>query len=200
MKKWLLRGAPSLLVVTLCTCATLQQFTALRQVSFALNGVENGTLAGVALDRIASYEDLSMLEVGRLALAVTRKNVPLEFQVNVRAENPSGNATAATLARLSWALFLDDAETISGVLDRAYTLSPGEPVMIPLQMSLNLVEFFDGSAQNLVNLAATLAGSDGDPTRVALRVVPTIDTPLGPISYPSPITIVNQTVGGGGAD
>jgi hypothetical protein len=65
-------------------------------------------------------------------------------------------------------------------------------------MSLNLREFFDGGAESMVNLAADLAGLGNDPTLIALRAIPTIDTPLGPISYPSPITIVSQSVGGAG--
>jgi hypothetical protein len=58
------------------------------------------------------------------------------------------------------------------------------------------MQFFDGPAESLVNLAASIAGISSDPTRIALRGVPTIDTPLGRISYPSPITIVSRTVGG----
>ena len=196
MKKWVIRVTPGLLILTLCTCATLQQIAALRHVAFSLDGVDNGRLAGVSLDRISSHEDLSILDVGRLALAVAQKDLPLEFLVNVLAENPPANGTTATLARLAWSLLLDDVETISGTLDQSYSLPPGEPVSIPLQMSLNLVEFFDGSAESLVNLAAALVGSDGDPTRVALRVVPTVETPLGPISYPSPITVVSRSIGG----
>ena len=33
-------------------------------------------------------------------------------------------------------------------------------------------------------------------TRIALRATPTIDTALGPIRYPQPITIVSRQVGG----
>jgi hypothetical protein len=152
----------------------------------------------VPLERVASYSDLNALEVGRLAVAVARNDLPLEFQVDVRAENPASNAATATLARLSWSLLLDDTETISGVLDQSYALPPGEPVVIPLHVELNLRQFFDDSAENLVSLAASLVGLGGDATRVALRAVPTIDTPFGPMAYPSPITVVSRTVGGQG--
>jgi len=187
-----------LLVAALCACATFQQLVALRQVDFALTGVQDGRLAGVALSRITSYEDLSFVEIARLGLALTRDDLPLTFQVNLRADNPSDNAAAATMVRLAWTLFLDERETITGVLDRSYTIPSGGSVQIPLEMSLNLREFFDGGAESMVNLAADLAGLGNDPTLIALRAIPTIDTPLGPISYPSPITIVSQSVGGAG--
>lgn len=192
------RGAFSiLLVLTVCACAALQQLAALRQVAFELAGVHDGRLAGVALNRIAAYEDLTAAEVGRLALAMARNDLPLEFRIDVRAENPAANRATATMVRLAWVLLLDDKETINGVLDTTYALPPGQPVVIPLQMKLNLRQFFDGPAESLVNLAAGLAGLRADPARIALRAVPTIDTPLGPIAYPSPITIISRTVGGG---
>lgn len=198
MTTWIRRACPLLLILTVSTCATIQQISALRRVSFAMAGVQGGRLAGVELSRVASYEDLTALEVGRLALAVARDDIPFDFQVNVRAENPADNAATASLVRLAWSLYLDDKETISGVLDTTYALPPGEPVIIPLQMRLNLREFFDGPAESLVSLASGLAGLSADPTRVALRAVPTVETPIGPIAYPSPITIMSQTVGGGG--
>jgi hypothetical protein len=190
------RAFALLLLGTLGACATLQQIVALRQVAFALAGVQDGRLAGVPLRRIATYQDLSALEVGQIALALARNDLPLAFRVDVRAENPADNKATATMVRLAWTLLLDDKETIHGVLDTSYTLPPGQPVMIPLQMQLNLREFFSGPAESLVNLAAGLAGLRADPARIALRAVPSIDTPLGPITYPSPITIVSRTVGG----
>ncbi len=184
------------LATGLAGCATLRQVMALRQVDFSLAGVENGRLAGVNLRRIANYSDLNPLEVGRIALAVTRRDVPLEFRVMIRADNPADNGTAATMVRLAWTLLLDDKATINGVLDTAVTIPPGETRYIPVPMRLNLREFFDGPAQSLVNLAASVAGLSSHPTRIAVRAVPTINTPIGPITYPSPITIVSQTVGG----
>jgi hypothetical protein len=180
----------------LAGCATLRQITALRQVDFSLAGVQDGRLAGVDLRRIASYGDLSAVEVGRIALAVTRRDIPLDFRVMIRADNPADNRTAATMVRLAWTLLLDDRETISGVLDTAVTMPPGQTAYIPVPMRLNLREFFDGPAQSLVNLAASVAGLNAHPTRIAVRAVPTINTPLGPITYPNPITIVSRTVGG----
>jgi hypothetical protein len=188
---WLAGG-----VVLATACATLQQLTALRQVTFALTGVRNGRLAGVDLARIRSYSDLTATDIGRISLALARKDLPIEFVVDVRAENPPDNTVTATMVRLAWSLLLNDKETISGVVDTTLTLPPGVPVGIPMQMRFNLLQFFEGPAQSLVDLAASIAGLSSDPTRIAIRAVPTIDTPIGRISYPSPITIVSRTVGG----
>jgi hypothetical protein len=197
MRSYLRHVVPLLLISTAVACTALRQIAALRQVDFALAGVQNGRLAGVPLARVASYRDLSVTEIGRLALAVAREEVPLDFEVNVRAENPVGNPATATMVRLAWTLLLDDREAIHGVLDSSHVLPAGLPVIIPLRVSLDLWSFAEGSAESLVNLAAGLAGLNADPTRIVIRAVPTIDTPLGPIVYPSPITIVSTTLGTG---
>ena len=177
-------------------CATLQQIAALRQVAFSLAGTRNPTVAGVDLGRVRSYRDLSAVDLGRIGLAVARKDLPFEFLLDVRGENPPDNTVTATMVRLAWSLFLNDKETISGTLDTTLAFPPGQPTVFPMRMRVNLLQFFDGPAESLVDLAASIAGLSGDPTRISLRGVPTIDTPLGRISYPSPITIVSRTVGG----
>lgn len=183
-------------LVALAGCATLQQIAALRQVAFSLGGTENGRVAGVPLSRIAAYRDLTALDVGRITLAVARKDLPLEAQLNLLANNPADNRTAGTMAKLAWTLFIDNKETVSGVLDTSITLPAGQTVTIPLKVRVNLVDFFGGSAESLFNLATGLAGLNADPTRITLRATPTINTPIGPISYPNPITIASKTVGG----
>lgn len=183
---------PLWLVLTVGGCATLQQFAALRQVAFAIDNVGTGRLAGVDLSRVRSTSDIGALDAARLAAALADENLPLEFTVNVRAENPADNQTTARMVKLAWTLLLDDRETISGVLDREVVLPPGEPQVIPLAMRLNLVEFFDGNASNLLNLALRFAGVDADAATVKLRAEPTVDTPLGPIQYPAVITILSD--------
>jgi hypothetical protein len=191
---WRIRAAT--LLGLAAGCASLQQLAALRQVDFSLAGVQNGRLAGVRLSGISSYRDLSAADLGRIALAVAQKDLPLEFQVDVRGDNPTDNNVTARMVSLAWSLVLNDKETISGVLDTTLLFPPGQPTVFPMRMRLNLLQFFDGPAQGLVDLAASLAGVRTDPTRIAIRAVPTIETPLGRINYPTPVTIVSRTVGG----
>ena len=72
---------------------------------------------------------------------------------------------------------------------------PGEPTTFPLQIQLDLLEFFEGSARDLGELALNLSGQGGAPADIAIRANPTIQTALGPIRYPGDITIVSATVG-----
>ena len=189
---WMLAAA----LTAAAGCATLRQVLALKQVDFDLAGVRSARLAGVDLGRITSYRDVSVLDAGRIGAAWVRRDLPLDLVLDVRADNPADNATVATMVRLDWTLLLNGRETVSGVIDTAVTLPAGQPVVVPVPVRVELRRFFEGSAQDLIDLAASAAGVRRDPSRITLRAVPTINTPLGPITYPAPITIVSRDVGG----
>lgn len=176
-------------------CATLGEIANLANLDFALDRASGGRLAGVAIERLRSYRDLDAGDLLNVTRAAQRGELPLEFVLHVAAENPPGNGVAASLVRLDWTLFLEDRETVRGVLDREFRIQPGEVVDIPLEIELDLLRFFDDSAQDLVNLALSAAGRGGEPTNVRLSAQPTVMTPVGPIRYPQPITIVARDVG-----
>ena len=176
-------------------CSAIQQLTALRSVDFSLAGVSDGVLAGIALDEIGSWRDLSLIDAGRLAVAVTEGNLPMQFNVLVQADNPVDNPTAR-MTRMDWTVLLEEREALSGAVTEEVVLPSGEPTMIPIAVSVNLIDFFEGNAQDLFELALSLSGRGGAPKQVAVRASPVITTPLGAIRYPRPITIVDRQVGG----
>lgn len=178
-------------------CATLQSIAALRRVDFAIDRVGNARLAGVAIDRIANYQQLSAVDIARVGTALARGEVPFDFDLHLSALNPPDNSVAARLIQMDWTLLLDDRETVSGSMTREYLLEPGVPGDIPLAISLDLAEFFETNARDMIDLALAVAGAGGEPKRVALRALPTVQTAIGPIRYPEPITIVSTEVGGG---
>ena len=185
-----------MLAAALSGCATMQELVALRNVDFSVDRLSDVELAGIDLGRVRSFGDLGYADAARLALAVTSHEVPLSFQLHLLAENPEENTTTARLVGMDWTLLLQERETLSGVFDGDIRLPPGEPTDVPISMSLDLLDFFDGSAQDLLELALSLTGRGGAPKEVTLRATPTIETALGPMRYPRPITILSREVGG----
>lgn len=183
--------------LTVGGCATIAGLVALRLVEFAIDRAIGGRLAGVDLSRVRSFSDLGPLDVTRLGAAVARGEVPLEFTTVVAATNPSDNPSPAQLVRLDWTLFLEDRETVSGVFNDARTIQPGQTVDLPIQIRLDLVEFFGRNVRDLAQVALAVAGQNADPTSIRLAATPSITTSLGPIRYPGQITIVSREVGRG---
>lgn len=192
MKRHLTLAATALL---LGGCATLQQLVALRDVDFAVDRVTNVRLAGVDLTGVRSYRDLGVTDVGRLTLAASQGELPLDFRLHLTATNPADNSADARLVRMDWTLLLQGRETISGVFADETLLPRGQPTDVPITMSLDVVDFFEGSAQDLVDLVLSATGQGGSPKEVTLRATPSVETALGPIRYPQPITIVSREIG-----
>lgn len=189
------RILPLLALLGLTGCATLQQIAALRDVDFTIDRISNVRMAGVDLSGVASYRDLGISEVGRLTLAVSQGELPLDFRLHLTATNPADNAADARLVRMDWTLLIQERETISGVFADETLLRRGQPTDVPITMSLDLIDFFEGNVQDLVQVALSLTGQGGSPREVTLRATPSVDTALGPIRYPQPITIVSREVG-----
>lgn len=183
-----------LLALSAAGCQTLREVAALRKVQFQIDRVVDPQLAGVSLQRVRSYQDLTARDLLTLSRAAASGSMPFAFTVLVDAENPADNPVPARMTQMDWSLLLADTETISGTLDSTTSLPPGTPTMVPVPVEVDLVRFFGDNLRDLVDLALAVAGR-GDPQTVTLRATPRIDTALGPIRYPSPITIVRRDVG-----
>ncbi len=169
-------------------CATLQQLTALQHVDFALDRVTRVELAGVDLFRIRGFEDLTISQGMALAEAIRQQQLDLDVGLAVRADNPASNVDAR-MVRLDWTLFLDDRETVSGRIDEEIVLPAGGTTPVPVSARLDLIDFFDGGARELFEVAWALTGNAAEPADVTLSLLPTIQTVLGPITYEAPIRV-----------
>jgi hypothetical protein len=158
-------------------------------VEFHFDRVSDAQVARIRLDRLRSYRDLTATDAARLGLAVFSKDVPLALTVHIEGKNPETNQVTARLIALEWTYVVDGRELLTGTLDRSLQFPPGEPVDVPITIQLNLVRFFQGDARSLFETALALAGYTTQAHTVALRLSPTIDTGLGPIRYPVPISI-----------
>lgn len=195
-----IRTARSLVLLVLAGlllpgCQALREVANLRNVDFAIDRVTGATLAGVDLGRYERYEDVRPADLVRLTTALAVGDLPLDFTLHLAAENPAENTARARLVELDWTLFLNERETVSGLFTETILLPPGEVRDVPITIRLDLLDFFDRNARDLLDLALAVTGQGGRPQEIRLQAIPTIDTPIGPIRYPEPITIVSREVG-----
>lgn len=173
-------------------CASLQSLAQLPQLELHIDGTSDATLAGVALANVRAVEDLRPGDLLSVAAAVRRRQLPLRFDLHLGADNPSANNYDLHLERLEWTLLLEDRETVSGVFEQNVALAAGGTTDIPIAVEVDLVRFFDGGARDLARVALRAAGAGG-PLNVALRARPTLRTPLGPVRFPSEITVARRS-------
>ncbi len=170
------------------SCATLREFAALRDVQFRFDRVSGVSLAGIPIGPDADYGSIGVANLARLASEVAEGRVPLEVTAHVAATNPADNSVTARMVSMGWTLFVDDKRTVSGTVSDPVAIAPGATADVPVAVALDLVEFWQGGARELFDVARGIAGgSAARPLR--LELTPTIETSLGPISYPQPIVV-----------
>lgn len=175
-------------------CAQLNALANLAKIEFSLDGAQNVNLAGVTLDRFQNYGDLGGGDLLRLGTALATGRMPLSMTLLVGAKNPSGNPVAAQLVSMDYQVLLDDREAFRGVVNQQFSLTPGQTTQIPITAQTDLMQLVGGNLRQLVDLALAISGNGAGP-RLKVVAQPSINTPLGPIRYPQPITLINQSVG-----
>lgn len=190
----LLRSLALLTLLATTGCATLSQFRALTGLDFSIDGVSRVHVSGIDLANVRSYGDLGFSDVANLAASYRSGELPLAFDVTIRGDNPAANGDARML-QMEWALSLEGRETVRGLLAEEYLFPAGQATTFPVAVELDLLEFFEGNAQDLFELALSLSGNGGSPKTVELEVLPVISTALGPLAYPEAIRM-QYRVGG----
>jgi hypothetical protein len=189
-------------VLVLSSCAALDEMASalanLQRLKFRLSGIHDFRLLGIDIRSKTRLSDFNAGDALRLAESFRAKKLPVTFVVDVLAVNPNDGTggttkTTSTMTSLECRLLIDDHPTVTGNIDQPVEIpGTGQGSVIPVRLSLDLLEFFGNRSYNdLLNLALALGGKSGDLTRVALDAQPTVSTPLGPITYPGRITIVS---------
>ena len=188
--------------LALASCAALNDMASalanLQRLKFKIGSVRDFRLLGLDITGKARLSDFSATDILKVAQSYTARKLPVEFVVDVLAVNPNdgtgGTAkTVSTLTALECRLLIDDKPTVTGNIDRPVEIpGTGQESVIPLRLSLDLLEFFgDKRYEDLVGLALAIGGRAGAPARLSLDAQPTVSTPLGPITYPGRVTIVS---------
>ncbi|HYM20568.1 MAG TPA: LEA type 2 family protein [Candidatus Kapabacteria bacterium] len=184
-------------ITSLNSCATLNALAGLARAEFMIQNAVNVNLMGINLAGKHSLSDFSVMDGINLLSSFNSGKMPLTFTLNVAARNPNKpdpnvNLSSFSLAQFPYRLLLDGRETISGGIGAPVSLpAGGQTVVIPLQASLDLKQFFaDKGYNDVANLALALAGQGGA-SHVQLKAQPKISTPIGNMTYPHELTIVN---------
>ncbi|MFA5404026.1 MAG: hypothetical protein WC358_03730 [Ignavibacteria bacterium] len=170
-----------------------------QRLQFKLGSISNMKIAGLSVGNKASIKDFNLLDGATLLSAFTNGKLNTSFTLNLLAKNPNdgtgGTAnTSAVIKSLAWRLFIDDSELINGNIANGIEVpGVGKETTIPIEMAFDLLSFFkNDNYEKLINLGLALGGKNGSSARVKLGVVPTVDTFLGPITYPGEITVIDK--------
>ena len=187
--------------VLISSCGVYNSLMNLSKLKFKLGTVDNFKVGNITIDNKSKLSDFGALDILKLTSDVVSGNFPVSFTVNVLAQNPnSSSSSGANLSDISleafpWTLYINDKETISGNISNPMKVPAIEnATVIPLEMNLDLLNFFkDDGLTNLINLALSLGGKNGETTKLRIVAEPVLGTSLGNLSYPNPITIIDKS-------
>ncbi len=192
--------AVALLSLSTLSCSALKDISRtmsnLSRLKFKLESVDNFHLAGIPLENKSS---VSLMDGANLLAAFSRNELPATFSLNIEAHNPNDGTggtpkTSSTLTSLAWTLIVDNTLTVNGnIADPIVIPGTGQNTVIPLQINLDMLKFFkDKGYESILNLALAIGGAGGSPSRLTLRIKPTVQTDFGPISYPNEIDVIDK--------
>lgn len=189
-----------LLVGFLATsCSVYNSIMNLSKLKFKLGNVNNFKVGNILITNKSKLSDFKATDLLKLTSQLASGDFPVSFTVNVLANNPNSGSQNSfsdiSLESFPWTLYINDKKTISGNILNPITVPAIESsTTIPLEMSLDMMEFFSGDGlNNLVDLALSLGGQNGSSANLKIVAEPVLGTSIGKLTYTSPLTIINTS-------
>ncbi len=172
------------------SCRTIREIKNLAKCDFRMTTTENTNISGVNVQNVQSYGELDMLDVAQiLTVYQTTKGVPLGITLNVEARNP--NDKLAAMNFMEWIAEIDGMEIARGVLDKRIEVAPsGGTAIFPIKISADLVKVFSSKkGQDAASKGLGLSDGNSRPTRLTLKIKPSISIGKGFVKYPGYIKL-----------
>ncbi len=183
-----------LIIGTFVSCSITDQITQAKQLSrcdFVIMGVQEVHLAGIPLNEGMKRNDLNAGQMIQLAAAIFSVNMPLDFDILLKATNP--NDKDAALNKLDYQVLLDDNQLISGSITERIFIPAHDTIIIKIPVNAELFEVLSGkSGDAVVNLGFRLSGQKSNKGIIEIKIKPSIKVGLKDISYPGFISLKKE--------
>ena len=194
MKKVLFLVTVAAVGLLLSQCSVSRQVSeakALGDCRFAIASADSIFLSGVDVRKFRSLEDSNPLRYPQIATGLLTKSVPLSARINIDITNPTNKKAA--INQLEYRILLADQELFNGYLNQRIEVAPGGgQTRIPVKLSTNAYKLLtDASTQGaFTDLMRSMGGaSDAKPTRLTIKIKPTLALGDKNVNYPGYITI-----------
>lgn len=185
------------IIILFSSCSILDQTSEMKtftKCEFRLADVQDVVLAGVDVQDVRNVSDLSFTEATNLSMTALSGKLPLGLTANIEVKNP--NPDKARMNALYWILLIDDVEITDGRIGEQISIpANGGVATMPVKIQIDLFEVLQGeSSDAIINFGMNLAGTGEAPSRVKLKIKPTIVVAMTKVNYPGYFTIEEEFV------
>ncbi|MCB0750366.1 MAG: hypothetical protein KDC52_02710, partial [Ignavibacteriae bacterium] len=166
----------TILGLFIASCGLYNSLMSLSKLKFKLGNVDNFKVGNLLISNKTKLSDFGTMDIVNLTSKVMSGEFPVSFTVNVLAQNPNKSSSSSSslsdisLESFPWTLYINDKKTISGNISNPVKVPAVESsTVIPLEMTLDMMEFFQGEGlNNLINLALSLGGQNGSSSKLKI--------------------------------
>ncbi|MDP4281552.1 MAG: LEA type 2 family protein [Bacteroidota bacterium] len=179
-------------------CGVVQQAEQainLKNCDFRIMSVQDVNVAGVNIQNYKNLKDLRIQDVAKITKAIAQPSFPLSLQLNLQGRNP--NTSSAGLNKIDYILYIDDIQMTAGSMSRSFVIPPNNgTAIIPMQFTFDLKQVLKGkSLDAIINFGFNLAGAGNKPTRILIKIRPTIMMGSRALQYPGYINVKTEFAG-----
>jgi hypothetical protein len=146
---------------------------------------------------IRKLEDFNPIKYPRLAAGLLTRNIPFGAKINLEITNPT--LKLAALNQLEYRVLLAGKELANGFINQRIEVpSAGGKTVVPVHLKTNAYDLLtDPTTRDaFTNVLRNLSGEQGStPTKVTIKIKPTLDLFNKAVNYPGYITIEQDLTG-----
>jgi len=192
MKKIL---AVMLLFAALSGCSILAELTAIKAIAkceFSFHSAQDPLVCGINMMQVRSFSDLTLLDGQKVLSNILQKKLPFGITANVEVKNPGLNTAAVNY--IEWIAFIDDIQISTGKIEkRVEIIGNGGTAIIPIRIETDLYEYLEGdNPKTMLNFGLNLVDAGGQPTRLSLKIKPSVYVGSTMLTYPDYFTISKE--------
>lgn len=171
----------------------ISQAKTLGDCRYTLASADSIYLAGIDVRQLRDASDLNPLKYPRLATGLLIRNVPLDVRLNLDVTNPTGRP--AGINQFEYKILLTGQELFNGFINQRIEVLPGGTVRVPFKLTTNAYQLITdpNTRDAFTQLVQNLSGAtNAKPSKLTIRLKPTLDLFGGQVNYPGYITIEQE--------
>jgi hypothetical protein len=173
-------------------CSVISEMTAFKKCEFSFRSLQDPVVCGIDIGEKSSFAEFSFREGQEITMQLLQGTFPFEITANVEVMNP-GSARAA-VSSIQWIALIDEMQVSQGIVNDRVEVAPnGGRALIPLRIHADLFDFLEGdNPRTMFNFVLNLIHAGDQPTRMSLKIKPSVLIGQQSIAYPGYFTLTEE--------